>query len=69
MSGDGCDGGGGHCGGHDMTAGGWGDAGYATGADGTTLVPKAKRLEINGAPVIETKNEFVIKKRLPEAEL
>jgi len=69
MSSDGCDSGGGHCGGHDMAAGGWGDAGYATGADGKTPIPNAKGLEINGAPVIEAKNEFVIKKRAPEAKL
>ena len=68
MSGDGCDGGGGHCGGHDASAGGWEDAGYVTGADGKMLIPN-HRLEINGASVAETKNEFVIKKRVPEAKL
>ena len=61
MDGHGCDGGGSHCSGH-AAADGWGDAGYTTGADGKTPIPNPKRLEVNGAPVTDTKNEFVMKK-------
>ncbi len=58
------DGDGGDCG--DLGCGGWIAAADASGSGGFAgpgpCLPNLKRLEINGAPIVETSHEYVIKK-------
>jgi hypothetical protein len=59
--GDGCGTDGGHCG-DSASSGGGSDGGYGLGPDGKSPVPNIKRVEVNGAPVIEQSHVYVMKK-------
>lgn len=58
--GHGCDAAGHHCGGVSASAGG-GESGFSLAADGRTPIPNIKRPTINGAPVVESSHEYVIR--------
>lgn len=64
IDGDGCDDGGGHIG-SDFAGGSGsvGDADYFRGTGGISPIPNIKRLTINGAPVIESSHEYVLRRQ------